>query len=76
MLTNTFHGKQDHIATKIYKFQITTRVRINNGRFRVLLRIQCNGGQKCERRERPVKIASDMQKNLAARKSHFHLYYI
>ena len=39
---------------------ITTRVPINNGRFRMVWRSPCNGGQKGERRERPVKIASDI----------------
>ena len=33
-------------------------------------------GQKRERRGRPVKIASDMQKDLAARKIHFYSHYI
>ena len=67
MLTNTFHGKQDHTFTKIYKScnRITTKVPTNNGRFRVVWRSQCNGGQKRERRERSVKIFSDKQKNLA-----------
>ena len=66
MLINTFHGNQDRTFTKIYKFynRITTRVLINNGRFRVVWHSQCNGGQNRERCERPVKIASDLQKNL------------
>ena len=78
MLINTFHGKQDHTFTKIYKFynRITTRVLINNGRFRVEWRSQCNGGQKRKRSECPVKIASDAQKDLAARKTHFNSHYI
>mgnify|MGYP001795523901 CR=1 FL=1 len=48
--------------TKIYKFynRITTRVQINNGRFRVVWRSQCNVDQKRERRERPVNIAADI----------------
>ena len=48
MLIITFHGKQDQTFTKIYKFynRITTRVLINNGRFRVLWCSQCNGCQK------------------------------
>ena len=37
-------------------------------RFRVVWYSQCNGDQKRERRERPVKIANDMQKDLAAKK--------
>ena len=78
MQINTFHGKQNHIFTKIYKFynRITIRVLTNNGRFRVVWRSQCNGGQKQERREPPVKIVSEMQKDLAAIKTHFHLHYI
>ena len=48
---------------------------INNGRFRVVWHSQCSGGQKCERRERPVIIASDMMKDLAARKTLFHSHY-
>ena len=66
MLINYLHGKQDQTFTKIYKFynRITTRVLINNGRFRVVWRSQCNGGQKRERCERPVKITSDMLKDL------------
>ena len=62
MLINAFHGKQDHTFTKIYKFYngITTRVLINNGRFTVVWRSQCNVDQKRERREPPVKIASDI----------------
>ena len=73
MLINSFHGKQDHTFTKIYKFynRITT-ILINNGRFRMVWRSQCNDGQKRERREHPVKIASEMQKDLAARKTYFH----
>ena len=69
MLINTFH-KQDHTFTNIHKLynQITTRVLINNGRFRVVWHSQCNGGQKRERRERPFKLASDMQKDLVAKK--------
>ena len=66
MLINTFHGKQDHTFTKIYKCynRITTRVLINNGRFRAVWRSQCNCGQKRERHQRPIKIAPDMQKKL------------
>ena len=39
----TFHDKQDHTLTNIYKLynRITTRVLINNGRFRVVWRSQC-----------------------------------
>ena len=74
MLINTFNGKQDHTFTKIYKFyNRITRVLINNSRFRVVWCSQCNGGQK---RELPVKIAFDMQKDLAGRKTHFHSCYI
>ena len=36
---------------------------------------QCSGGQKCERCEQAIKIAI-MQKDLAARKIHFHSHYI
>ena len=35
-----------------------------------------NGGQKRKKRERPAKFAPDMQKDLAARKTHFHSLYI
>ena len=78
MLINIFHGKQHHTFTKIYKSynRITTRVLINNSRFRMVWCSQCNGGQKSERHERPIKIASDMQKDFAARKAHFHSNYI
>ena len=64
MLINTFHGKQNHTFTKIYKFynRITTGILINNGRFRVVLRSQCNDGQKHESCKRLVKTASDMLK--------------
>ena len=41
----------------------------NKGRFGVVWRSQCNGGQKCERRERPVNIASDMQKKFDFKKN-------
>ena len=62
MLINTFHGIEDHTFTITYKFynRITTRVLISNGRFRVVWRSQRTGAQKRERRESPVKIASDI----------------
>ena len=39
---------------------------------------QCNHGysQKSEKRKRPIKLTTDMQKDLAARKTHFHSHYI
>ena len=39
---------------------------------------QCNGGKKCEKHARPVKIASGMQKDLAARKipNSIHITYM
>ena len=81
MVINTFHGRQDHTFTKISKVynQITTRVLINNDRFRVVWRSQCICGQKRERRERPIKITAHMQKDLAERKTHFNshcIYYV
>ena len=45
-------------------------------------RSQYNGGQKCERRERPVRIAPDVQRmsmlyqNLVARLSFIHITYL
>ena len=72
ILVNTFHSKEDHIFTKLYKFYNgITRVLIKKGRFRVVWRSQCNGDQKREKRERPVKFAFDLQKDLAARKLTF-----
>ena len=70
MPINNFHSKQDHTFTKIYKFynRITTRVLINNGRFRVVWCSQCKGGQNRKRCRSPVKFASNMQKDLVARK--------
>ena len=47
------------MVNKISKFynRITGRALINNSRrFRVAWRSQCNGGQKRERRERPVLV--------------------
>ena len=52
------------------------KVLINNGRFRVVLRSQCNGGEKRKIREPPSKIASDMQKYLGTKKTHFYSHYI
>ena len=75
MLINTFQGKQDHtVFTKVYKLynRIITRVLTNNGRFRVVWRSQ----KRSSLTERPVEIASDMQKDLAAIKTHFHSHYI
>ena len=49
---------------------------ITAGSAGVVWRSQCNGCLKRERRELPVKTASDIQKDLAARKTHFHSHYI
>ena len=59
--------------TSIFYNQLTTRVLINNGRFRQVWCSQCNGGQNRKRCKHPIKIASNMQNE---KKSHFHSSYI